>query len=205
MGTEAQERKIIEIGVNKMDKKNILTYEGLKKLEDELQDLKVVKRKEVAQKIKEAREQGDLSENAEYDAAKDEQRDIEARIEEIEKILKNAEVVVEEEVDLEKISIGCKVKTLDCEFDEELEYKIVGSTEANSLKGKISNESPVGRALLGKKVGDVVTVETQAGELSYKVLEIQRSTVDYDQSGEPDEQREDYKWQSRTITDSSRI
>lgn len=92
-----------------MDKKNILTYEGLKKLEDELQNLKVVKRKEVAQKIKEAREQGDLSENAEYDAAKDEQRDIEARIEEIEKILKNAEVVVEEEVDLEKISIGCKV------------------------------------------------------------------------------------------------
>ena len=156
-----------------MDKKNILTYEGLKKLEDELQNLKVVKRKEVAQKIKEAREQGDLSENAEYDAAKDEQRDIEARIEEIEKILKN-----EEEVDLEKISIGCKVKILDCEFNDELEYKIVGSTEANSLKGKISNESPVGRALLGKKVGDTITVETQAGELSYKVLEIQRSTVD---------------------------
>lgn len=142
--------KNIESGVNQMDKKNILTYEGLKKLEDELQNLKVVKRKEVAQKIKEAREQGDLSENAEYDAAKDEQRDIEARIEEIEKILKNAEVVVEEEVDLEKISIGCKVKILDCEFNDELEYKIVGSTEANSLKGKISNESPVGRALLGK-------------------------------------------------------
>ena len=166
--------KNIESGVNQMDKKNILTYEGLKKLEDELQNLKVVKRKEVAQKIKEAREQGDLSENAEYDAAKDEQ----ARIEEIEKILKNAEVVVEEEVDLEKISIGCKVKILDCEFNDELEYKIVGSTEANSLKGKISNESPVGRALLGKKVGDTITVETQAGELSYKVLEIQRSTVD---------------------------
>ena len=122
--------KNIESGVNQMDKKNILTYEGLKKLEDELQNLKVVKRKEVAQKIKEAREQGDLSENAEYDAAKDEQRDIEARIEEIEKILKNAEVVVEEEVDLEKISIGCKVKILDCEFNDELEYKIVGSTEA---------------------------------------------------------------------------
>ena len=161
-----------------MDKKNILTYEGLKKLEDELQDLKVNKRREIAQKIKEAREQGDLSEYAEYDAAKDEQRDIEARIEEIEKILKNAEVVVEEEVDLEKISIGCLVKILDCEFNEELEYKIVGSTEANSLKGKISNESPVGHALLGKKVGDVVKVETQAGELEYKVLEIQRSQVD---------------------------
>ena len=116
-----------------------------------------------------------LSENAEYDAAKDEQRDIEARIEEIEKILKNAEVVVEEEVDLDKISIGCKIRILDCEFDEELEYKIVGSTVANSVKGKISNESPVGKALLGKKVGDTVTVETQVGELTYKVLEIQRA------------------------------
>ena len=105
-----------------MDKKNILTYQGLKKLEDELQELKVVRRKEVAAKIKEAREQGDLSENAEYDAAKDEQRDIEARIEDIEKILKNAEVVVEEEVDLDKISIGCNVKILDIEFDEELDY-----------------------------------------------------------------------------------
>ena len=106
------------------NKKNILTYAGLKKLEDELEHLKVVKRKEVSQKIKEAREQGDLSENAEYDAAKDEQRDIEARIEEIEKILKNAEVVVEEEVDLDKISIGCKIRILDCEFDEELEYLV---------------------------------------------------------------------------------
>ena len=158
-----------------MDKKNILTYEGLKKLEDELEDLKVVKRKEVSQKIKEAREQGDLSENAEYDAAKDEQRDIEARIEEVEKILKNAEVVVEDEVDIDKISIGCKVKILDCEYDEELEYKIVGSTEANSLKGKISNESPVGRALIGKAVGDSVTIETQVGELTYKILEISKS------------------------------
>ena len=134
-----------------MDKKNLLTYEGLQKLESELHNLKVVKRKEVAQKIKEAREQGDLSENAEYDAAKDEQRDIEARIDEIEKILKNAEVVVEEEVDLDKISVGCRVKILDMEYDEELDYKIVGSTEANSLKGKISNESPVGKALLGAK------------------------------------------------------
>ena len=158
-----------------MDKKNLLTYEGLQKLENELQDLKVVRRKEVAQKIKEAREQGDLSENAEYDAAKDEQRDIEARIDEIEKILKNAEVVIEEEVDLDKINVGCRVKILDMEFDEELEYKLVGSTEANSLKGKISNESPVGRALIGAKVGDTLTVETQAGDLKYKVLEIQRS------------------------------
>ena len=158
-----------------MTKKNILTSEGLKKLETELEDLIVVKRKEVAQKIKEAREQGDLSENAEYDAAKDEQRDIEARIEEIEKILKNAEIVDEDEVNLDTINIGCQVRILDCEFDEELTYKIVGSTEANSLKGKISNESPVGRALLGKKVGEMVSVETQMGTVQYKVLDIQRS------------------------------
>ena len=116
------------------EKKNLLTYAGLKKLEEELHDLKVVKRKEVAEKIKEAREQGDLSENAEYDAAKDEQRDIEARIEEIEKILKNAEVVVEDEVDLNKISVGCKVKVHDFEFEEDIELKIVGSTSQNALK-----------------------------------------------------------------------
>ena len=155
------------------DKKHILTYAGLKQYEDELQNLKVVRRKEVAQKIKEAREQGDLSENAEYDAAKDEQRDIELRIEELEKLLKNAEVVVEEEIDVNKINIGCKVKLLDVEYDEEMEFYIVGSTEANSLQNKISNEAPVGRALIGKSVGDVVDVETQAGIIQYKVLEIQ--------------------------------
>ena len=156
------------------DKKHILTYAGLKQYEDELQNLKVVRRKEVAQKIKEAREQGDLSENAEYDAAKDEQRDIELRIEELEKLLKNAEVVVEDEIDLDKINIGCKVKVYDVDEDEEMEFKIVGSTEANSLQNKISNESPVGQALMGKKAGDVVDVETQAGVIQYKVLEIQR-------------------------------
>ena len=156
------------------DKKHILTYAGLKQYEDELQNLKVVRRKEVAQKIKEAREQGDLSENAEYDAAKDEQRDMELRIEELEKLLKNAEVVVEEEIDVNKINIGCKVKLLDVEYDEEMEFYIVGSTEANSLQNKISNEAPVGRALIGKSVGDVVDVETQAGIIQYKVLEIQR-------------------------------
>ena len=155
-------------------KKTILTYAGLKKLEDELHDLKVNKRREIAGKIKEAREQGDLSENAEYDAAKDEQRDIEARIEEIEKILKNAEVVVEDEVDSDKINIGCKVDVLDLEYDEEIEFQIVGSTEANSLEGKISNESPVGRALIGKRVGETVVVETQAGDIEYKVLDIKR-------------------------------
>ena len=157
------------------EKKRLLTYTGLKKLEDELHDLKVNRRKQVADKIKEAREQGDLSENAEYDAAKDEQRDIEARIEEIEKILKNAEVVVEDEVDVGKINVGCTVKVYHEEFEEEIEFMIVGSSEANSLEGKISNESPVGKALIGHSVGDEVSVETQAGSIEYKVLEIQRS------------------------------
>ena len=157
------------------EKKNILTYEGLKKLEDELQDLKVNQRREIAQKIKEAREQGDLSENAEYDAAKDEQRDIEARIEQIEKILKNAEVVLDEEIDLDKISIGCLVRVLDVEYDEEEEYKLVGSSEASSLQNKISNESPVGQALIGAKVGDIVEVEAPAGVIKYKVLSIHRA------------------------------
>ena len=158
-----------------MAEKKKITYEGLKKLEDELQELKVNRRKEVAEKIKEARELGDLSENAEYDAAKDEQRDIEARIEEIEKILKNVEVVDEDEVDISKVSIGCKIILKDLEFDDELEFKIVGSTEANSLKGKISDESPVGRAINGKKVGDVVEVETQEGMIKYQIMQIQKS------------------------------
>ena len=164
-GTRAEsitERKRIHME----EKKNILTYAGLRKLEDELHDLKVNKRKEVAEKIKEAREQGDLSENAEYDAAKDE---------EIEKILKNAEVVVEDEVDSDKINIGCKVSVYDMEFDEEMDFSIVGSTEANSLQGKISNESPVGKALIGARVGDIVSVESPAGQMEYKVLSIERN------------------------------
>ena len=156
------------------EKKNILTYEGLKKLEDELQDLKVNKRQEVAQKIKEAREQGDLSENAEYDAAKDEQRDIEARIEEIEKILKNAEVIDEDELDHGSVNFGSKVTVFDMEFNEEVTYKIVGSTEADILKNKLSNESPLGIALMKKKIGDVVTVEAPDGNFEYKIIDIQR-------------------------------
>ncbi len=155
--------------------KKILTYAGLQTLEDELEDLKVNQRREVAEKIKEAREQGDLSENAEYDSAKDEQRDIEARIEELEEILKNAEVVIDDDYDADSINVGCDVKVYDMTDDEEISFKIVGSTEANSLEGKISNESPVGKALIGKKVNDVVDVETQAGVMQYKVLQIERS------------------------------
>lgn len=156
-------------------KKNIMTFAGLRALEDELFDLKVYKRKEVAQKIKEAREQGDLSENAEYDAAKDEQRDIAARIEELEKLLKNVEVVGQDEVDADTVGIGSRVKLYDVEMDEEVEYTIVGSTEADALNGKISNESPVGAALIGSKVGETIVVETISGDLEFKILEIARA------------------------------
>ena len=156
----------------KNEKKNIMTYEGIKALEEELEDLKVNKRKEVAQKIKEAREQGDLSENAEYDAAKEEQREYELRIEEIEKILKNAEVADEDESSKDKVTVGCTVKIYDEEFGEEMEYKIVGSSEADILNNKISNESPVGRALIGAKIGQEIIAETNAGELKFKVLGI---------------------------------
>jgi transcription elongation factor GreA len=155
--------------------KKLMTYSGLKKLEDELNNLKVNERREIAQKIKEAREQGDLSENAEYDAAKDEQRDIEARIEEIENILKHVEVIADEDITTDVINLGTKVRVLDKEFDEEDEFSIVGTNEADSLKGKISNESPVGRALLGHRVGEEIMVETQVGILHYLVLGIERA------------------------------
>ena len=162
------------------EKKNLMTYEGLKALEEELQNLKVNRRKEIAEKIKEAREQGDLSENAEYDAAKDEQRDIEARIEEIENILKNAEVADDDGND-DIINLGSKVTLLDMEYDEELTFTLVGSTEAKSLNNKISNESPLGKALFGKKVNALVDVPTpdldangHPNIIQYKVLKVER-------------------------------
>ncbi len=155
------------------NKKIVLTYEGLKKLEDELQDLKVVRRKDVAAKIKEARGQGDLSENAEYDAAKEEQAEIEARIITLEKMLRNAEVIDEEEINTGIVSIGNKIKLYDEDFEEEVVYTIVGSAEADPELGKISNESPLGISLLGRKVGDVAEVEAPDGVLKFKILEIQ--------------------------------
>lgn len=155
-------------------KKNLLTREGLKKYEDELHELKVVKRKEVSQKLKEARAQGDLSENAEYDAAKDEQRDIEARIYELEKLLKNVEVVDTDAVesDGKKVNFGSTVRILDKELKEEMVLTIKGASEADSLNGSISNESPLGKALLGSKKGDTVSIEAPVGTLKYKILEI---------------------------------
>ena len=158
-------------------KKVVLTYEGLRKLEEELEDLKTVKRKEVAEKIKEARGQGDLSENAEYDAAKEEQGEIESRIAVIEKMLRNAEVIDDDEVGADIVTVGSKVKIWDVEFEEEIEYTIVGPAEAdpmNSENGKISNESPVGRGLLGHTTGDLVSIETPGGMAEFKVLAISR-------------------------------
>ena len=155
-------------------KKHILTGKGLQALEDELQELKVVRRKEIAQKIKEAREQGDLSENAEYDAAKDEQRSIETRIEELENIIKFAEVIDESSFDKDKVGIGSTVRFHDEEFDEDLVFRIVGSTESDIINHKISNESPIGKALIGHRIGEVVEVESPEGTSRYTILEIFR-------------------------------
>ncbi len=157
------------------EKKNILTYEGLKQLEDELQNLKVFRRREVAQKIKEAREQGDLSENAEYDAARDEQREIENRIAEIEKILKNVEVADEGSTNAETINFGCTVRFENLETHEEFTYKLVGSTESDVLNGRVSNESPIGSKLIGSKAGQVITIEAPKGTFNYKILDFKRN------------------------------
>ena len=154
------------------EKKTVLTYDGLKKLEAELQELKVVRRKEVAAKIKDARGQGDLSENAEYDAAKEEQAEIEARIGLIEKMLRNAEVIDEEYLDKDSIGLGSKVTVLDIEYNEKLEYLIVGSTEADPAGGRISNESPLGMALLKRNRGETISVEAPDGAIRYQILDI---------------------------------
>ena len=155
-----------------MAEKQLLTKKGYEERVALLEHLKVDRRKEVAQKLKEAREQGDLSENAEYDAAKDEQRDIETQIAELEEILKNAEVVQDNNTDKDAIKMESVVKLHDVEFDEDIEYTIVGSSEADSLNNKISNESPLGAALIGKKKGDTVKVEAPVGEIEYTVVSV---------------------------------
>ncbi len=148
-----------------------LTDEGLKKLEAELETLKTEGRKDIAEKIKVARGYGDLSENSEYDEAKNEQAKIEARIVELEAMLKNAEIISGRETS-DVVELGSKVKVLDVEFDEECEYQIVGSPEADVKKGLISDESPVGKALIGHKAGDRVTAETPSGEIVFEIIEI---------------------------------
>ncbi len=158
------------------ERRTLITREGLKELKEELDDLQVHRRAEVAQKIKEAREQGDLSENAEYDAARDEQRDIEARISEIENILKTVEVVEDDEdADNMTVKIGRRVVIINMESSEEITLDMVGTNEANILENKISNESPVGAALMDRSVGDVVTVEAPLGIYKYRLLSIEKT------------------------------
>lgn len=158
-------------------KQTILTDEGLKKLEEELEQLKTVTRKEVADKIKVALSFGDLSENSEYDEAKNEQALVESRIVQIEAMLKNVKILDEDELTNDIVSVGSKIKLFDKEFDEEVDYQIVGSTEADPMSGRISDESPVGQSLLGHKVGDVVEVETPGGVCCMRCLRLQNKDV----------------------------
>ena len=152
----------------------VLTHQGVKELEEKLEYLKTVRRLEIAEEIKVARAFGDLSENAEYDEAKNEQAKIEGEIVMLEKMLRSATVVDQDDVDVQRVNVGTTVKVFDKEFDEEIEYMIVGSAEADMAQNKISNESPVGRALLGKKVGNTVKVETPGGVVRLKILDIHR-------------------------------
>ncbi len=155
-----------------MSKEIILTDEGLKKLEEELEQLKTVKRKEIAEKIKEALSFGDLSENSEYDEAKNEQAFVEARILQLETTLKNVRVLDDDELNNEIVSVGSRILLRDVEFDEEVEYQIVGSTEADPAEGKISDESPVGKGLIGHKLGETVVIEAPIGDIKYEILAI---------------------------------
>jgi len=155
-----------------VDKEVILTQEGLKRIEEELEELKTVRRKEVAERIKQALAFGDISENSEYDEAKNEQAQVEERIAKLEATLRKARIIDESEITSDVVSVGSTVKVKDLEFDEEVEYTIVGSAEADPYELKISNESPVGRALIGKKVGDVIEIQIPDGVTKYEILEI---------------------------------
>lgn len=157
-----------------MEQKHLLSKEKFEELETELENLKVEGRKEIAAKIAAARAQGDLSENAEYDSAMDEQRDMEARIAELEGILKNYEIIEEKGKGVKKVALGSVVRVYDYDDEDEYEFKLVGSIEADSLNNRISNESPLGKAVLGAKVDDEVMVETESGSFKYKVLEIKK-------------------------------
>ena len=158
-----------------MNKQIVVTQSGLKALEDELEQLKTVRRKEVSEKIRVARSYGDLSENSEYDEAKNEQAIVEARIADLEVMLKNVVILDDGELRTDTVSLGSTVKVYDVEFEEELEYTIVGSTEADIDLNKISDESPVGKALIGKKVGEVAEAVLPSGDTAkFKVLDISR-------------------------------
>lgn len=160
------------------EKKNYITSAALARLEDELKELESVRMPAVSRKIKEAREQGDLSENAEYDAARDEQRDIQRQIDEKKEQIRTAVVLPDDEIDLSKAGFGCAVKVFNMRSNKEVVYQLVGSIEADSLKGKISNESPIGRALMGREVNDIVDVEAPAGVFQLKILEIAKAETE---------------------------
>jgi len=153
-----------------MENQIVVTDEGLRKLKEQLEYLKSTKRKEVVEAIREALSFGDLSENSEYDEAKDLQAKVEAQILELEETLKNVKVVKESDAPHDQVGIGSIVKVLDIEFDEEIVYTILGSTESDPLANKVSDQSPIGRAVLGAKVGDVVTVEAPGGNSKFKIL-----------------------------------
>ncbi|MCI1944579.1 transcription elongation factor GreA [Clostridium luticellarii] len=155
-------------------KKYVMTYEGIKKLEQELENLKTVKRKEITEKIRVALSFGDLSENSEYDSAKNEQAFVEGRIVQLENMLKNATIIDEDEIPSDVVSVGSIVKLKDYDFDEEVEYLIVGSAEADPVNNKISNESPVGKGLVGKRVGDILEIQIPDGVSKYEILSIRR-------------------------------
>ena len=155
--------------------KSLMTLSGANKLKAELEDLKVVQRKDIAERIQIAREQGDLSENAEYDAAMDKQRDIEARIKEIETILKDVEIIDEASIDANVVNLGSTVVVHDGKYNEELTFYVVGSNETDSINGKISNESPLGVALMGKRAGDVVVVDSPIGSIQYEVISVSKT------------------------------
>lgn len=157
-----------------MAKQVVLTDEGLRKLEDELEQLKTEKRKEIAEKIKVALSFGDLSENSEYDEAKNEQAMVESRIAQIEAMLKNVKLIDDDDLNTETVNLGSKVVLLDVEFNEKVTYQIVGSTEADPDENRISDESPMGKSLLGHALGEVVTVEAPGGNIEFKILEISK-------------------------------
>ncbi len=186
------------------EKKNLMSYEKLRELEAERDERKEVIRAEIAQKIKEAREQGDLSENAEYDAAKDEQRENELRIEEIEAILKNAEVYLEEDVAKDAVGLGSTVTLLDIEYNEEVVYKIVGSTEVDSLNGKISNESPVGKAIVGAKKGATIEVDTPAGPIKYKIVKVEKPASKGSKSSAKSAKKTEEKAETKTASKTAK-
>jgi len=156
------------------DKETILTQDGLKKYEEELENLKSVKRREVAERIKIAIGYGDISENSEYEDAKNEQAFIEGRIITLEKMLRNARIINNDEIDVDMVSVGCTVTVEDLEFGDHVDYTIVGTAESNPFENKISNESPLGKAILGMKKGTVVEVNVPAGNIQYKIVDIKK-------------------------------